>query len=517
MENLNRKMFCGFAGIASVFSMSFLSLNAYAEGNVNLNDEIKFADSQVKELCLKNWDANHDGKFTYAEAASVTSLGKVFGNQNWDKWFQSFNELQYFTGLKSISDGAFYYCNNLHEITMPANVTSIGKQAFYNCQSLKSDIIINNVTTIGEGAFQDCHDIKFVEFNSVKNIGKDAFKDCQNLNGFVLPACLETIGESAFANLYSLRYFYSQKAVPATAGKDVFNMAHDCLLYVPQGSVTAYQTAANWETRFYAPRGWEIQQGRNQFYDLVVGFNSVVVGDAEGNEEEVIVDKEVNVVIDESKVKSFEVESDVEVNSVKYIRSFNNYTWQALYLPVAVSVAELEENFEVAEIGTSSNSTAVSFLDFEGDVKPNKPYAIRLKQGKACGKYTINCNNKLVATKDTVMHVNGSYLLKSTYKYMNSTAMSGKYVLSGSAFAKCSKGATLNAFRFYLESTGNSGRGSRAKEIEVLFDEETAIETIAAEEVANDKFQGVAFDLNGRAVKANAKGLVIVDGKKYLK
>ena len=114
---------------------------------------IDFADVNVKAICVANWDTDGDGELSEAEAAAVTTLGTVFQNNT---QITSFNELQYFTGLNSIGDNAFYDCSGLTSVTIPNSVTSIGNDAFKNCNGLTSITIPNSVTSIGDGAFYGC-------------------------------------------------------------------------------------------------------------------------------------------------------------------------------------------------------------------------------------------------------------------------------------------------------------------------------------------------------------------------
>ena len=94
------------------------------------NSNISFNDENVKNICVTNWDTNGDGELSYEEAAAVTELGNKFLNNN---NIVSFDELKYFTGLKSIGNSTFSKCSSLTSVTIPNSVTSIGHDAFYMC------------------------------------------------------------------------------------------------------------------------------------------------------------------------------------------------------------------------------------------------------------------------------------------------------------------------------------------------------------------------------------------------
>ena len=112
---------------------------------------ITFADSKTKALCVSKWDTNGDGELSESEAAAVTSLGTTFKKSQ----ISSFNELSYFTGLTSISDGAFSK-STVGAITLPANIASLGKEAFLDCKSLTSIDIPAKVQTLGQNALSGC-------------------------------------------------------------------------------------------------------------------------------------------------------------------------------------------------------------------------------------------------------------------------------------------------------------------------------------------------------------------------
>ena len=96
-------------------------------------DVINFADPKIRELCLKQWDTNKNGMLSYDEAAAVKTIGTIFkGNSD----ITTFDELKYFTGLTSLSDGSFLNCSSLESISIPSSVKTIGQNALSGCDAM---------------------------------------------------------------------------------------------------------------------------------------------------------------------------------------------------------------------------------------------------------------------------------------------------------------------------------------------------------------------------------------------
>ena len=128
----------------------------------------------------------------------------------------------------AITEGEIFP-TNLVSVEIGNCVTSIGDYAFAQCSSLKrvnSDVdgvfnIPSGVTSIGEGAFYECSGLTSIDIpNSVTSIGNVAFFECGSLTSITVNA-----------------------TTPPTLGSETFDNTNDCPIYVPSGSVSAYQSA----------------------------------------------------------------------------------------------------------------------------------------------------------------------------------------------------------------------------------------------------------------------------------
>ncbi len=236
---------------------------------------ISFVDDNVKNICVENWGSN--GQLSYEEAAAVTDLNGVF----WSQPITSFNELQYFTGLDTIGNREFQNCRNLTSVRIPNSVTSIGDGAFNCCEKLTSIEIPNLVTAIGEGAFMNCDSLASMTVavgnpkydspddcnaiietatntlvagcrntvipNTVTSIGNCALS-ITSLGSIEIPASVTFIGGYAFSTLYSLTV---HATTPPALGQDAFiGVSRDIPVYIPTGTLAAYQAAEGWGSYF---------------------------------------------------------------------------------------------------------------------------------------------------------------------------------------------------------------------------------------------------------------------------
>lgn len=400
--------------------------------------------------------------------------------------------------VTSISNNAFNRSyttrdnTGLTSVTIPNSVTSIGINAFYRCTGLTTVTIPNGVTEIGQNTFYWCTSLTTVTIpNSVTHIDQSTFFNCNQLTDFYSYAVNVPIAES---NVFS----YSNYDTQAT-------------LHVPSNRVAEYESTAPWSE-----------------------FNSIV-GD-------------LPIVVDARTLIDGETYSDINeslVGTLKYIRTFNNKNWQALYVPFRMEYNDWKDEFDVARIndvnqydddddGTIDRSKLEFFYMPEGShTTANVPYLIRLKQDESVttGEKTFTLSNATLYPADEnefdVSSWTTLFIFKGTYSTIPAaTVVANKYYAIGGNKLRQSDGSTdLSSYRWYMRVTDRNGVpkdiGSEVK-IDVIgwdgMEEETGIE-----EVQNSKFKvqndvEPVYDLSGRKLSNRQirKGIYIRNGKKVV-
>lgn len=186
---------------------AYLAANYWKEFKeiIEKDFNIDFADSEVKRICVENWDADNDGELSFEEAAAVTDLGDVFkGN----KTITSFDELQYFKSLTSIPDRAFDNCTHLSSLIMPEGLSFIGMGAFLHC-AFESLYIPASVVEIGLYAYEGNKKLTSIQVDAA-NTHYDSRNQCnaiietftntliQGCKTTIIPSDIKKIGNFAF-------------------------------------------------------------------------------------------------------------------------------------------------------------------------------------------------------------------------------------------------------------------------------------------------------------------------------
>ncbi len=130
------------------------------------------------------------------------------------------------------------------------NVTAIGQVAFAGCNELTQVNFPNGLLSVGSWAFDGSGLTEVILPNSVTTLKMSCFQSCSALTLVILPSSITTIEGFAFAECNTLRDVTCLVPNPnnITVGAPyAFGIPFaGATLYVPQGSVSAYENSSPW-------------------------------------------------------------------------------------------------------------------------------------------------------------------------------------------------------------------------------------------------------------------------------
>ena len=120
---------------------------------------------------------------------------------------------------KSIGSNAFRYCAYLKEVELPYGISEIGEGAFYGCERIESISIPASVTKLSTNLFNSCYRLTDVELsNTITRIGSNAFRNCLRLGRIVMPDSVTEVGSNVFmgcSKLYDAKLSYNLESIGA--------------------------------------------------------------------------------------------------------------------------------------------------------------------------------------------------------------------------------------------------------------------------------------------------------------
>ncbi len=166
------------------------------------------------------------------------------------------------TGATVLPEYFFGECYQLSGVTLTDSLITLGRSVFYNCRSLTGITIPNSVTSIGQETFYGCISLTNLTIpDSVTTISGDStFQNCISLTGLTIGSGVTSInGAYTVSGCSSLQYIAVAALTPPTLSYPSFD-GTSCNIYVPQQSLSQYQSANVW--RNYRDR----LQGYNPLY-----------------------------------------------------------------------------------------------------------------------------------------------------------------------------------------------------------------------------------------------------------
>ena len=309
--------------LLAIIATLCLSLQAKAEN-------IVFADSNVKALCIANWDTNNDGELSTEEAAAVTTLGTVFREK---ANITLFEELRYFIGLTTIDSYAFYK-SSIQKIEFPSTVETIGKYAFAQSNIEGELYIPGTIKNIDDYAFYSCKKMtRIVLEEGVETIGWHTFSG--PISSILLPNSIRYISSMAIDPYVSgipqgdILYIYTHASTPANIDSSAFYpFFAEGHLVVPHGLIETYKAEPGW-SHFgeYLEFGDINMDGEIDNEDLEL-INKYIDGEADDDFNKDIADTNGDGTIDEEDVQNIaDIISQGETTGIEntYVKDDNPY------------------------------------------------------------------------------------------------------------------------------------------------------------------------------------------------
>lgn len=152
------------------------------------------------------------------------------------------------SSVKVIGKSSFTNATKLVDISLPKGLTTIEDNAFENCMFLASIEVPYTVTSLGEFAFRSCMSMtSAIVGNGVEEIKTGTFYSCVKLAELTLGSGVKRITKEPFFYCNALTTLHCQAQTPPECSAEAFAaISPNIALYVPQGTLTAYENAPVW-------------------------------------------------------------------------------------------------------------------------------------------------------------------------------------------------------------------------------------------------------------------------------
>lgn len=240
-------------GIESIPADTFMDCTFLREFNIPKTvitiGNSAFYDSGIKSITIPD-SVTHIGERAFY-SVNIESIVIPDSVTNMDGYvFQDCTSLTSVTigsGLSKIGIWTFSRCSALTGLTIPSNITDIGSYAF-NGSGIQSITIPDTVTTLGTQIFGNCNSLSSVVIGSgITSIPSSCFYYCRALKEITLPEQIVSISSYAF-NYSGLTSLKLKSSTPPVLGSinALPYLNSGFTVYVPKGSLSAYQSASNW-------------------------------------------------------------------------------------------------------------------------------------------------------------------------------------------------------------------------------------------------------------------------------
>ena len=225
--------------VTSIGNQAFYGCNGFT-GNLTIGHSV--ASIGINAFC------NCPG-FTHLNYNAINCADIPFADREYPP-FQNFTgTISFDDVVQRIPAWMFYSCTGFTGwLNLPNSLTSIGESAFEQCSGLTGWLILpESLTEIGAGAFYNCSGFSgsLTIPSSLTTLGNFTFSST-GFTSLTIPESITSMGIYAFGWCNSLSSITVRNETPPDANSVFYNVSTDIPVYVPCGSLSAYQAAEGW-------------------------------------------------------------------------------------------------------------------------------------------------------------------------------------------------------------------------------------------------------------------------------
>ena len=272
-------------------------------------------------------------------------------------------------GVVAIGPYAFGQCGLTEMPEIPSSVTTIGDHAFLSCGDRGSLVIPETVTEIAQEAFLFSNFSTVTLPQSINAIPYRMLGMCQKMGEVTIPESISQIGELAFQWCTKLSKIYVYNPVPPmVCTTEIYHsfdrVPRSATVYVPQGSLSAYQNASGWNEFANIVEMSMFPVGTEWYYEIQNENGNVTYQHLEYVADTVIDDDLVQIIV---RINTLYDKDYIEEKTYEYIyESDNKVFWWNNTLGEFTMLydfdAQVNDEWEI-KVGTSS---LMMHVDAEG-------------------------------------------------------------------------------------------------------------------------------------------------------
>ena len=214
---------------------------AFSSSNLTVSQDHTYPDEGRYEITI-----------TCADGETWNPGGGTTGTAVIDYQKEALLNATFDSKVTTTNTNAFYQNDMLASVSFSNSFVSTGANCFNGCQDLNNVVLGTSFTTFGNQTFYNCIGLTSINIPSgISAISNGLFRNCTSLASIDIPSGVSTIGSNVFNGCTSLMSITCNATTPPTISNinTFLNVPANCAIYVPAGSVAAYQADSMWGTR----------------------------------------------------------------------------------------------------------------------------------------------------------------------------------------------------------------------------------------------------------------------------